>query len=117
MKNVILRFSLITFFVSFILLFVSSCSNSNDYEIFCAIHGVVTDYSDGQPLANATVVLSPTGLSKQTDASGFFEFENLEPQQYTITVQRQGYQPNRRTVTAISGENLQIDVQLLVIPQ
>ena len=99
------------------LAFVSSCSNTNDYEIFGSIHGTVTDFSSGQPLENATVVLSPTGLSKSTDTDGYFKFESLETQQYTITVQKQGYQPNRKTVTAIAGEDIQADVQITPIPK
>ncbi|MDE6485848.1 MAG: carboxypeptidase-like regulatory domain-containing protein [Duncaniella sp.] len=107
----------ITFLASGLLCLISSCSNSNDYEIFGAIHGRVTDYETGAPLDNATLTLSPSGLSKQTDASGYYEFKNLEPMQYTITIQHQGYQPNRKTVYATSGEDHQVDAQLRPIPE
>ncbi|MDE6206566.1 MAG: carboxypeptidase-like regulatory domain-containing protein [Muribaculaceae bacterium] len=93
------------------------CSNSNDYEIYGSIHGCITDHTDGQPLENATVLLSPSGITKQTDISGNYDFINLESRQYTLTVQKQGYQPNRKTITVITGENLQVDIQLSPIPQ
>lgn len=104
--------------VAVILLFIfAGCSNHDDYEIFAKIQGLVTDYQTGAPIANAIVTLSPTGLSKQTDAKGFYQFEELDAQQFTITVQKSGYQPNRKTITAISGETQQADLQLKTIPQ
>lgn len=117
MKNVIWRYSIPSFFSLFILLFISSCSNSNDYEIFGSIHGVVTDHANGVPIENATILLSPGGITKQTDASGYYKFDNLESQQYTLTIQKNGYQPNRKTISAIAGEDLQVDIQLTTIPQ
>ncbi|MDE7461526.1 MAG: carboxypeptidase-like regulatory domain-containing protein [Muribaculaceae bacterium] len=117
MKNFSWRFSIPSIISLFILLLISSCSNSNDFEIFGSIHGVVTDHADGSPLDNATILLSPGGITKQTDASGHYNFDNLESQQYTLTVQRQGYQPNRKTISAIAGEDLQVDIQLISIPQ
>ena len=96
---------------------MSGCSGSDDYEIFAAIHGTVTDYASGMPLENATVVLSPSGISQKTDANGYYKFDGLDALQYTITVQKSGYQPNRKTITAVSGKAQQADVQLTVIPQ
>lgn len=91
------------------------CSG-DDYEIYTSIVGTVTDYDSGEPLSNAAVVLSPTHLSCQTDSSGEFVFENLDAQQYTITVQKSGFQPNRKTVDAISGERMAVSIQLTKIP-
>lgn len=105
-----------TAFVLLLFFTFSGCSN-DDYEIFGSIHGVVTNYSDGQPIEYATILISPLGQTKTTDASGYYKFENLEAKQYNITVQKQGYQPNRKTITAVSGEDLQVDIQLLPIPQ
>ncbi len=96
---------------------ITDCSSSNDYEIFAKIQGTVTDYQTGAPLENACVILSPSGLSQQTDVNGNYQFAELDAQQYTITVQKSGYQPNRKTITAISGETQQVDIQLTVIPQ
>lgn len=106
----------ITFAIG-LLFCLSGCSGSDDYEIFANIHGTITDYQTGAPLENASVTLSPSGISKQTDANGYYRFEELDAQQYTITVQKSGYQPNRKTITAVSGETMQIDIQLTVIPQ
>ena len=91
--------------------------DSTDYEIFAKIQGTVTDHQTGAQLENASVTLSPSGVTKQTDANGFYRFEELDAQQYTITVQKSGYQPNRKTITAMSGETMQVDIQLTIIPK
>lgn len=104
-------------FTVILLAFAVSCSSSDDYEIFAKIQGIVTDYQTGEPISNASITLSPSGLSKQTDASGFYQFTDLDIQQYTLTVQKSGYQPNRKTITAISGETMLVDIQLTIIPK
>lgn len=108
---------LICTFAILLLTCLSACSSSDDYEIFAKIHGTVTDYQTGLPLENASITLSPSGLSKLTDANGHYQFDELDSQQYTITAQKVGYQPNRKTVTAISGESQQVNIQLTIIPQ
>ncbi len=96
----------------------SGCSNSNDdYVAFATLNGSVTDYVTGVPLENASVVLSPSNQTKQTGADGVFVFDGLEAKQYTITVQKAGYQPNRKVVTAISGESVDVKIQLTQIPE
>lgn len=117
MKKAILKTFLIAILLVVTAVTISSCSNSNDYEIFGSIHGCITDQMNGEPLENASILLSPSGITKQTDATGFFKFENLDAQQYTITVQKQGYQPNRKTITVVAGEDMQVDIQLIAIPQ
>lgn len=92
------------------------CSD-DDYEIYTAIYGVISDRDTGEPLENVSVVLSPSGLTKQTGADGVYCFEGLDAQQYTLTAQKSGYQANRKVVTAISGERMEVNIQLSQIPQ
>ncbi len=91
----------------------ASCSNDNDCGIFTAVYGTVTDFADGSPLGGATVVLSPSGRTMQTDTDGCFSFEELDVQQYTLIVQRTGYLANRKSVSTISGERIRVDIQLV----
>lgn len=93
-----------------------SCSGSEDYDLFASLYGKVTDVKSGEPIVNASVMLIPSGISLQTGNNGLFSFDNLDAQQYTILVQKDGYQTNRKTVTAISGENVEINIQLTPIP-
>lgn len=95
---------------------LTSCGNNDNYDLWCTINGTVTDYITDSPLDNATVVLTPSGMAVQTDVDGTYVFNDLESQQYVITVQKAGYQPNRKNVQAVSGESIRVDIQLTAIP-
>ena len=90
-------------------------SGDDDFEIYSTLYGVVTDYVTGKPVEGATLTLSPSSYTQKSDAVGAYRFEKLDAQQYTITVQKTGYQPNRKTVTAISGEEMEINIPLTKI--
>ncbi|MCM1151956.1 MAG: carboxypeptidase-like regulatory domain-containing protein [Alistipes sp.] len=91
----------------------TACSKT-EYDNFATLYGMVSDSAAGNPIANATVVLSPGGTTKMTGNDGRFEFSDLEPQQYTITVQKSGYQTNRKSITAIVGEQIEVNITLYV---
>lgn len=105
--------------VSFILTltFLYGCGGNDDYELYSTIKGYVSDYETGVPIEGATVTLSPSGQTSLTDGAGNFSFSNLDSQQYTLTVQKTGYQPNRKSIHAISGEEVDVIITLLKIPQ
>ncbi len=92
-------------------LFISSCSK-DEYDSFGTLYGVVTDTNTGDALGNVTVTLSPGGITKLTGSNGLFEFEGLTPQQYTITVQKSGYQTNRKTISAVVGEKVEANISM-----
>ena len=54
-----------------------------------SLRGVLRD-ANGVPMANAHVVLS-NGQNTTTDANGSFEFTNLAPGGYNMTISRDGY--------------------------
>ena len=91
----------------------NNCSK-NEYNLFGALYGTVTDSETGDRLANASVVLSPGagGKTKITGDDGRFEFVDLDAMQYMITVQKTGYQINRITVTAVPGERTEANIPL-----
>lgn len=103
---------------SFILsMFVlNGCGENEDYELYSTINGTVSDYETAAPLDNATITLSPSGQTATSDINGSFSFTNLDSRQYTLTVQKNGYQPNRKEVHAISGEQINIPITLKEIP-
>lgn len=88
-----------------------ACSNS-DYDSFSTIYGIVSDASTGETIEGATVQLSPGGETKITDAEGYYEFEDVTAQQYTVTVHKTGYSTNRKSVTAIIGEKNQVNITI-----
>ncbi len=113
-----IRLSFLSFgTVLLMLVLFSGCSSSDDYDIYATIRGRITDYVTGEPLTNASVVLSPSNQTKQTADDGVFVFEELDAQQYTLSVQKTGYQPNRKIVNALSGESVEVNIQLTKIPE
>jgi len=88
-----------------------SCAKE-EHDSFGTLYGVVSDVKTGDPLANVTVTLSPGGTTKLTGSNGQFEYTSLTPQQYTITVQKSGYQTNRKDVMAIVGEKVTANISM-----
>lgn len=88
-----------------------SCKPS-EYDTFGSIYGVVSDMTTAEPVGNVTVVLSPGGTSLMTGSDGRFEYQSLEPQQYTITVQKNGYSTNRKSITVLAGEKTEANISI-----
>lgn len=98
--------------IYFIALFICTACSPTEYSIFSTLHGIVSNYETGNPVSGVNVVLSPGGVTKITGTDGYFEFQDLTPQQYTITVQKLGYTTNRKSIGAISGENTEINITI-----
>lgn len=112
MKHFIRIRIVVLFTVLMTLIFFSGCRGKNEYSYFSEIHGAVYDMSTGEQIPNASVVLIPGSRAVRTDQSGSYIFEDLDPGQYTVTVQKEGYYADRRSVEAISGESVRVDVPL-----
>ncbi len=82
------------------------------HETFGEIYGVVSDMDTTEPVEGATIVLSPGGTTRMTGSDGRFEYQSLEPQQYTITVQKSGYSTNRKSVTVVVGEKTEANISI-----
>jgi len=54
------------------------------------LYGVVTDAETGSPISGVKVTID--GLVIQTDISGNYEFEGLEPGTYNIKFEKEGYE-------------------------
>lgn len=96
---------------------MSGCKENEDYDLYSTLVGTVYDFATGTPVKNATVTLTPTGHQALTDTEGRIEFHELDPGDYNVTVQKEGYQPNRRIITAISGETVSFSITLKTISE
>lgn len=80
--------------------------------------GYAKDSSGGvvpQAKVTATHVQHGTILSTETDREGFYSFPALDPGDYTVTVEKQGFQRTVQTgLTLTVGQNLRVDVTLPV---
>lgn len=94
-----------------ILLAVSTCKEP-EYDYFGTISGVVTDAQTQNMLSGVKVTLSPGGLSQMTSDDGTFSFEELEPQEYTVTFTRDGYSDLTQKVSVVSGEQSSVQVAM-----
>ena len=101
-----------TLFGLILLMAITNACKPPEYDFFSTIYGTVSDSETGAPLGNATVALNPGGKTQTTGSDGRFEFPDLDPTQYTVTVQKTAYQTNRKTLTAVSGERCEANVGL-----
>ena len=107
------KFSLLLMACAMLLCFTTSCSDGLvDYDTFCTISGTVIDLDTGDPIQQATVTISPSGMNTYTGYDGTFEFLDLDARQYTVTVQKTGYITNRKTVTTIAGGTVNVSLTM-----
>ena len=93
-------------------LMIVGCSKEEN-ESTGSIYGFVSDYSNANaPIAGATVTLNSKGQTKTTGSDGRFEFSNLEPGTYSISVSANGYQTTSKQVSVRAGQSANCDFQL-----
>jgi len=94
-----------------LLIIVSSCSKE-EISTYSGLYGIVSNAATADALSGVSVVLSPGGVSQVTGDDGRFQFNDLDPAQYTITVQKPGYQTNRKTVTAVARQQTEANITM-----
>lgn len=94
------------------LLCLSHCTK--DEEVMTGtIAGMVTDMTNANTaIAGATVTLSPTGLSQTTGSDGRYEFTEIEPGNYAVSVKANNYQEDSKSVSVYAGQSATADFQL-----
>jgi len=77
------------------------------------VMGIITDYANANaPIAGATVTLASTGESKTTGSDGRYEFNELTPGVYTITVSANDYEGAKKDVNIEAAKTATCDFQL-----
>lgn len=97
------------------LLFVA-CDDINEEIPVGRISGSVSDKTTGEPVATVSATLSPGGNSTVTGSDGSFEFIDLGPGEYTININKEGYNPNNKKVTVTAGQTTQTHLLIERIP-
>lgn len=78
-----------------------------------SVMGTISDYANANaPIAGATVTMSSTGESKTTGSDGRYEFKDLVPGTYTITVSANEYEGSNKDVNIEAGKTTTCDFQL-----
>lgn len=87
---------------AFALCMMTSCSKEKPVATG-KIQGIVTNSVTGEPIKSVNISLSPTGLSAVTGSDGRYQFNNLEPGQYTVQGMKEGYESNTKNITIVAG--------------
>lgn len=90
---------------------------SVEYDIFATICGKITGTPDNAPIDKASVTIIPGNSTILTGEDGCFSFTEIDPGQYTVSVTKDGYQANRTTINAVSGETTETVIILTPIPE
>ncbi len=76
------------------------------------IEGHVLDSESAEPIVNCEVFISVIGTGVTTDSSGFFQFLNLEPQKYTVTINHVGFKKQTINLNLKRGEVQELKIVL-----
>lgn len=104
MKKTIVLLSLLGLFVS---------CNPAEYDTSSNITGTVIDAGNQSPIYGASVSLSPSGKKTDTDGNGCFQFVKINAGQYDIIVQKNNYDTEYKSVTAIAGNTVNIVIPMI----
>ncbi len=99
-------------FVNVIIVALLASCAKDIVDVNGSILGIVKDSDDGHLLQNCSVTLSPSGKTCITSTDGQFNFEDLEPGSYTLSVTKTGYNDFTKTINVISGQSSDASVML-----
>ncbi len=102
---------LIIFLTCGLVLGLTSCAKQI-VDTTVSIYGNVVEAGTQIPLQNVMMTLMPSSVNVYTGTDGYYEFLDLNAQQYTITAQLDGYRSDRKTVTLVAGDNKQVTFAL-----
>ena len=88
-----------------------SC-NPIEYDMFGTIEGKVVDYETNEPIEYVSVQLSPGSKNTTSTSDGSFSFEELDARQYSLTVQKNGYETNMKNVNVIASETTEVIITI-----
>lgn len=92
---------------------VSSCAKESYDNINATIAGTIIDNESGDALGGVQITLLPGGHNTYSGSDGFFQFNDIEAQQYTIQAQKTGYKTERKTIHPNAGETCTVSISML----
>ena len=102
---------LLSFFLS-VLFITAACDKEDEYNVFGGVYGKISSAETKAAISGAQVMLSPGNITAVTGSDGSYEFTDLEPGQYRLSVNASGYAEYSRQVSIVSGESIICDMQL-----
>jgi hypothetical protein len=80
--------------------------------MFGNIYGIVTDAKSGEPIQAVSVTLNPGGIKTTVGSDGRYEYNHIDPGQYTVQAIKGGYQTVSFSVTVQSGDSKAVDIPM-----
>lgn len=96
----------------FAVLFALASCTQPVVEVFGSISGYVVDEDTGAAIGGARVTITPTGSSQVTSTDGEFLFDNLDAQEYTLSIKKDGYEDMSQKVSVKAGVSSSVQVAL-----
>lgn len=110
--NFVMKKTILSLFIA--LLALASCTQPV-IEVFGSISGYVVDETTGAALGGARVTITPTGSSQVTSTDGEFLFDNLDAQEYTLSIKKDGYEDMSQKVSVKAGMTSSVQVALKLV--
>lgn len=110
-KSIVAIISTVLFLAVSVILY--SCTR--DPEVTTGgIYGFVTDYATGEPVRNANVKLKPSGETTLTGSDGTYEFRDLKPDKYSLSLSKAEYVDldDDYVIEVEAGKKVKRDVQM-----
>ncbi|MCQ2073628.1 MAG: DUF1566 domain-containing protein [Bacteroidaceae bacterium] len=105
------------FFVSIMAVLAVACAKPiEEVDNYGDIAGIVSDKSVGDPISVAQVTLDPSGKSTVTGSDGSFTFTNIKTGDYTVKVNKKGYNDASNKVSVVAGSKSECNLLLERIP-
>lgn len=92
-------------------LLMANCSK-DEVSFTGNLFGTVTDRTTGEPLKDANVTLTPLGKSVKTGSDGHYGFMDIDAQEYTVTVSKENYSTDSKSVQVKVGGDSRLDFAL-----
>ena len=88
-----------------------------DIELSGSIYGTVEDKATGEPIKSVWVELLPSGLKTTTGSDGAFEFIEIDPSVYSLSVRKAGYIDYASdSIIVQHGQTVKADIQIERLP-
>lgn len=91
---------------------VVGCKEDDPIETTGHITGIVTEDGTNDPIFAANVTLAGISSNYKTGDDGKFEIKDLDEGDYTITVEKKGYEVNKKNITVKAGKTTSADFSL-----
>jgi len=93
-------------------LFITGCKKTENEVNTGNIEGKITDNTNAQPIPAAEVKISGTNQTIVSGADGSYQFLNLAPKEYQITVSKQNYVQETKPISVTAGRTANLDFAL-----